>query len=205
MKHLATFLLYAGSLCLGFSLIILVAIFYQPLLYEFRYAFNRPDSHAGVNINKQDAKAIHPIDPNFDIIIPKIGANTPIISSVDPYNSLAYQVALSHGVAQARGTAFPYEKGDMFLFAHSAANALEATRFNAIFYLLTKLQTKDTVYIYYKNKKYSYEVTESAIVDPEKISYLNKGSSGKTLTLMTCWPAGTSFKRLLIFAKQVDQ
>src|SRR5260221_6315844 len=41
------------------------------------------------------------------ITIPRIHAQAPIITSVDPWNEVAYHLALQRGVAQAKGTALP--------------------------------------------------------------------------------------------------
>ncbi len=59
------------------------------------------------------------------IIIPKIGAQSGIVSEVDPYNKAEYLKALSGGVAHAKGTALPGELVNIFLFAHSSVEATE--------------------------------------------------------------------------------
>lgn len=140
---------------------------------------------------------VQPIDSEFGLVIPKIGANAKVIENVDPFNPKEYQLALSRGVAHAKGTALPGETGNIFLFSHSSADFGLATRFNSIFYLLGKLEEGDEADIFYKGKKYIYRLDKKLIVNPEEISYLNKNSATPTLTLMTCWPPGTSLKRLL--------
>lgn len=203
MKHFSTILIVAGAFCILIGLSIFIATFYQTIFLEAKYFFTKPNSHAVVSTDKKNAQAIHPVDSDFGIVIPKIGANAKIIPNVDPYNSYVYQIALTKGVAQAKGTALPYEMGNMFLFSHSAANFYVANQYNAIFYLLSKLTTKDTIYIYYKNQKYTYEVTKSLLVESSHVEYLQKSFAKHTLTLMTCWPPGTSWKRLLIIAQQI--
>ena len=169
-----------------------VFIFFPVAKVEIGYSLNKPK----VNINQ-----ITPIDKDFGIVIPKIGANSKIIPNVDPFNSGIYQTALTKGVAQAKGTVTPDRIGNMFLFSHSSANILEASRYNSVFYLLSKLETNDEIYIYYKNVKYKYVVSDKKIVDAKDVSYLNPKAKTKQLTLMTCWPAGTTLKRLLIIAE----
>src|SRR3989337_3904387 len=51
------------------------------------------------------------------ITIPKIRAQAPVIENVDPFNEPEYMEVLKKGVAQAKGTSFPGEKGTMYLFA----------------------------------------------------------------------------------------
>lgn len=190
MKKLPLILIGFGTLLIISSLVLLVFIFFPVAKVEIEY-----------NLNKPKTTEIKPVDKEFGIVIPKIGANSKIIKDVDPYNSYVYQVALTKGIAQAKGTVTPDKIGNMFLFSHSSVNLLEATRFNSIFYLLSKLEKSDEVYIYYKDTKYKYKVTDIKIVDAKDVSYLSGKSDKKTLILMTCWPAGTNYKRLLVIAE----
>ena len=192
MKKLPQILIGSGVFLILFSFILFVFIFFPVAKVEINYNLNKPNA----NINQ-----ITPKDKNFGIVVPKIGANAKIIPNVDPYNSNIYQVALTKGVAKAKGTVNPDEIGNMFLFSHSSANILEAGRYNSVFYLLSKLKKDDQIYVYYKNVRYKYKVSEIKIVDAKDVSYLNPKSDAKTLTLMTCWPAGTTYKRLLVIAK----
>ena len=113
-------------------------------------------------------------------------------------------MALTKGIAHAKNSALPEHanKGTVFLFAHSAGNFYEANRYNAIFYLLSKLEKKDPIYVFYNEKKYSYYVTETKIVDENQVQYISNNAPKEQLILMTCWPAGTSLKRLLVFAQK---
>ncbi len=149
--------------------------------------------------------AINPVDEDFGLVIPKIGANSKIVANVDPYNEAVYQRALTHGVAHARGSAFPDAKGgNTFLFSHSSVNFWEAARYNSIFYLIGKLEKDDDVYIFYRKKKYHYKVVEKRVVNPNEVAYLTNLAPQKYLTLMTCTPPGTTLKRLLVIAQAVD-
>lgn len=195
MNKLPQILIGGGITLIILSIALFIFILYPVAKVEINYNLNRP---------KTSINDIKPIDKNFGIVVPKIGANSKIVPNVDPYNSYVYQVALTKGVAQAKGTSLPSENGNMFLFSHSSTNILEAGRYNSIFYLLSKLENKDEVYIYYKDKKYKYEVVDKKIVDAKDVSYLNKKTNDKILTLMTCWPAGTSYKRLIVTAKIVE-
>jgi len=38
------------------------------------------------------------------------------------------------------------------------------------------------------------------IVDPTRVEFLTRKSNREFLTLQTCWPPGTTLKRLLVFA-----
>lgn len=147
-------------------------------------------------------KAVNPIDREFGIIIPKIGANARIIANVDPFDSAAYQNALTRGVAQAKGSRVPGDGGNTFLFAHSSMNFYDALRYNSVFYLLNKLERNDEILVYYRGIRYPYRVTDVRFVPPSMIQYLFSVPKTETVTLMTCWPPGTTAKRLIVIAER---
>lgn len=202
MKCLPHILIFVGSCILFAGISILVLTYYQLVFDELRYAFFPSNSKAAVvsRYNHPKPSDIVPIDEQFGIVIPKINANSKIVPEVDPYDPKVYQWALTKGVAQAKGSALPYETGTMFLFSHSSVDFYEAVKYNSIFYLLDKLTMEDSIYVFYKGQKYTYQVTGKQFVDPTNISYLTQKSSQHTLILMTCWPPGTTWKRLLILA-----
>jgi LPXTG-site transpeptidase (sortase) family protein len=69
--------------------------------------------------------------------------------------------------------------------------------------LLHHLENGDTFDIYYLGQKYTYEVTEKSIVDPARLDYMVQSKDRRVATLMTCWPPGTTLKRLVIVGKQL--
>jgi len=160
--------------------------------------------------NSTNSRLIQPINTDFGIVIPKILANAKVVDNVDPYNSQAYQIALTRGVAHAQGTAYPGHAGNIFIFAHSSSNWFTANRYNSVFYLIDKLEKGDEVDLYYKSKKYVYRVFEKKIVEASAVSYLTgrlkptPTEDTSILTLMTCWPPGTTLKRLIIQAKIIN-
>jgi len=145
-----------------------------------------------------------PVDEAFGIVIPKIEANARVIQDVSWTIPSVYQEALSRGVAHAEGTALPGEEGNVFLFSHSGVDFLEANRYNALFYLIDKLVAGDEIILMFEGKKYRYEVTKKEVVSPERLEYLKGEQDTKMLTLMTCTPAGTTLRRLVVLAKQLD-
>ncbi|MBI3887706.1 sortase [Candidatus Microgenomates bacterium] len=183
------------TLLLGLALIfsgvlIFLSTFFPLAKEEVRYAI---DTKKNIDIK--------PVSTNFGIVIPKIGANAKVIANVNPNNEKEYQLALSTGVAHARGTVFPGQIGNVFIFAHSAGDMFQANRYNAVFYLLGKLEKGDEIDLYYDGKKYKYLVEQTKIVESSETSYLNGNGKDKTLTLMTCWPAGTTLKRQILIAQ----
>jgi sortase A len=144
-----------------------------------------------------------PVDTQFSIIIPRIGASAKVYPNVDPSKESYFLPVLAKGVAHAKGTVFPGQKGNIYLFAHSTDNFWDVGRYNAVFYLIKDLNPGDKVVIFFQNKRYNYVVKNTKIVSPSEVSYLvNAQKSGKEqLILQTCWPPGTTFQRLLVFAE----
>ncbi|MCR4326317.1 MAG: sortase [Candidatus Roizmanbacteria bacterium] len=164
----------------------------------------RPNAFASaLQSLQQTQEVITPIDTQFSVVIPKISANSRVVKNVDAANYDEYIAALKVGVAHARGTALPGDRGHMYLFAHSTDNFFNVGAYNAVFYLLYKLEKDDAIYIFYNGKKFAYRVTETRIINPDELEYLTRDSSEPFLTLQTCWPPGTTLKRLLVFAQPV--
>ncbi len=154
-----------------------------------------------VNLNQV---VMIPKDTNFDVMIPKIGANAEVIPNVDPSNEKEYLAALKKGVAHAKGTVFPGMPGTTYLFAHSTDSFLDVSRYNAIFFLLKDLVPGDDITVFFADKRYDYKVEKTVIIDPTDVSYLTSAqNTSEQLVLQTCWPPGTTFKRLLVIAKPV--
>lgn len=194
MEKLTSILIVSGSAAIVLALIIFVLIFYPVIGAELNYQIQ-------VKTSGVQSKSLEPIDMQFGIVIPKIFANTKVIANVDPFNQKEYQLALTQGVAHAKGTVFPGEIGNIFLFSHSSVNFYEANRYNSIFYLLDKLNPGDEIDLYYKGEKFKYRINDKKIASAQDIQYLWGKSSKKTIILMTCWPAGTALKRLLVMGE----
>lgn len=146
-----------------------------------------------------------PIDPEFSILIPKIGANSRVLSNINPASEAEFLPALQTGVAHARGTVFPGMPGNIYMFAHSTDNFWNVGRYNAVFYLLKDLSPGDEVVIFFEKRRYNYKVTLSQVIDASDVSSLTKSHDTpgtETLILQTCWPPGTTWKRLLVFARR---
>jgi len=143
-----------------------------------------------------------PVDPEFSILIPKIGANARIFPNVDPSNPDIFLPVLREGVAHAAGTFFPGQTGNIYLFAHSTDNFWDVGRYNAIFYLLKDLRKDDDVVIFFNNIRHNYRVISTEIISPSDVSYITHAQTGKELLILqTCWPPGTTWQRLMVLAE----
>ncbi len=166
---------------------------------------NIPKGLLAKALNIKPAEILIPEDPNFSIVIPKIGANARVLPNIDAGNEIEYLAALKKGVAQAAGTAYPGEGGHIFLFAHSTDYIWNVGTYNAVFYLLYKLEIGDEVNLFFHGQRYVYKVVDKKIVDPSQVEFLTRKTNKELLTMQTCWPPGTTLKRLLVIASRVRE
>lgn len=143
-----------------------------------------------------------PKDTDFSIVIPKIGASAKIYPNLDPQNEAEFLPYLQKGVAHAKGTVFPGMKGNTYLFAHSTDNWWNVGRYNAIFYLLKDVKVGDEIVVFFEDRRYDYVVDRTVIADPSEVSFLinSQKTDKEELVLQTCWPPGTTWKRLFVIA-----
>ncbi|NMB70128.1 sortase [candidate division WWE3 bacterium] len=213
MVKLSKILIKMGLFLIAISVVMYLVFFYPIIIQEVKY-FVLPHKDKIQVLTSENAQKdktpgpsqMIPADEEFSIIIPKIGANSKVISNVNPYDPNVYQKALTKGVAHAEGTVFPGQVGNTFLFSHSSTDFYQADRYNAVFYLLNKLSTGDTFYLVYQKNVYRYIVERTNIVNSSEIEYLDGSAeqiNSSTATLMTCWPAGTSLKRFVVVGRLV--
>jgi sortase A len=142
------------------------------------------------------------VETDFSIVIPKISAKAKVIPNVNPAAEKEYKSALKQGVAHALGTQFPGNQGVIYLFAHSTNSPVNIARYNAVFYLLKELRKDDEVIIFFAGQKYVYQVTERLVTNANDTKWLTGQGNEERLILQTCWPPGTSYKRLLVIARR---
>lgn len=195
MKDLPKTLNFLGNLLIFIGILFIVLTFGPAAREEATYQTKKV-----FNIKK----TLEPPNKDFSVVISKIDASAPVFENTDPYNKDVYLPVLYKGIAHARGTSLPGEEGNTYLFAHSTDAFYNVGRYNAVFYLLGKLEKGDEVEVYYNDEKYVYEVSDKKVVGPEAIEYLGERGGGETLTLQTCYPPGTTLKRLIVTAKRKE-
>jgi LPXTG-site transpeptidase (sortase) family protein len=166
-----------------------------------RATFGRDLGFADVLAGSKN-QTLTPKDPLFSILIPKIGASAKVFPNVDPDNPDIFLPVLQQGIAHAKGSVFPGHPGNTYLFAHSTDNWWDVGRYNAVFYTLGNLSEKDEIIVFFENRRYDYVVTQKLIADPQDVTLLTAKHKGpQQLVLQTCWPPGTTWKRLYVIAK----
>lgn len=150
--------------------------------------------------------------PENRIIIPSLGINAPL--ATPSYDALLkedwvqlekdIQESLMQGVVHYPGTARPGQAGNFFITGHSSYYAWAPGKYKSIFAKLGHLQVGDEYFVYYGGDKHRYVVTEKKEVKPDNVDVLDQPLSQRISTLMTCTPVGTTLRRLILVAQEID-
>lgn len=189
------------------SFIVFAVVFNLPVLTLQLSYLTKPKSTSApaVNMPVQTVQAPPPaetVPPDPIIIIPKINVNAPVVYEPSQAED-KIQYGLRSGVVHYGGTAVPGERGNVVIVGHSSNDWWQPGNYKFAFVLLDKLAIGDSVQINYQSKKYVYQVTSNKVVAPTDLSVLDP-TTDPTLTLITCTPPGTNWKRLIISAKQIE-
>lgn len=141
-----------------------------------------------------------PITEAPHIIIDKIQVDAPITWDVSAEATLD---ALNHGVSHLGGTARPGELGNTFITGHSSDYVWKNNPYAATFALVPKLAYGDRVIIRENGKSYIYKVMQTRIVNPDQVEVV-KPTTTPVLTLMTCYPVGTTRQRFIVHAALIS-
>lgn len=146
-----------------------------------------------------------PVDRNFGLLVPSLGINTRVSHPEGTADDELYKKLLAEGAVHAGETALPSEPGTTYIFGHSTNSILNISRYNAVFYPLQYIKEGDDIVLFYNNEVQSYKVQEKRIVEADDTDYLSLGTADKRLVLQTCWPPGTTWKRLVVIAKPIEE
>lgn len=132
--------------------------------------------------------------------IPKLGVSAPLVLNVAP-DLIVDQ--LKNGVTHYEATAYPGEIGNSVIVGHSSDLPWSDGKYKIVFALLDKLVLGDKVVVYYKKQRLVYSVTSSKVVAPTDLSVLRRSTNAQ-ITLLTCYPVGTTRSRLIVTAELVE-
>ncbi len=144
------------------------------------------------------------------LLIPQIGKNIPLISigqqSVSWPQELEniFMKELEDWVVKYPSSTSPWEEWNTFIFGHSSNYPWVRWDFNHVFANLNNLNIWDEVIIYYGQEKFVYRIKEKKVVRPGYTEILKRNKWKDELTLMTCWPIGTTIDRLLVIWELVE-
>jgi LPXTG-site transpeptidase (sortase) family protein len=153
------------------------------------------------------------VGPPVDtLIIPKIHVNVPIVAP--PTQALLeqnwdqvekdIQDSLIHGAVHYPGTARAGQAGNFFVTMHSSNYLWIKSAYNTIGARLHELKAGDEYWVYYNGDRHRYIVKSTKEVSPSDVSVLDQPADERLSTLMTCTPVGTTLRRLVVVAQEVD-
>jgi len=150
--------------------------------------------------------------PDNRIIIPKLNLNVPIV--VPPNEALIsenwqkleedIQEGLQDGVVHYPGTARPGQAGNFFVTGHSSYFPWAPGDYKSVFARLHELKVGDEYWVFYNGDRYRYIIQEKKEIKPADVTVLDQPVGKRIGTLMTCTPVGTTLRRLIITAQEVD-
>ena len=108
---------------------------------------------------------------------------------------------LAKHLVQYLGTSIPGEQGTAVIFGHSTLPQLfNPKNYKTIFATLHTLKVNDEVFINVDGITYKYKIFSIVITDPEDTNILSQSFDNSYITLVTCTPPGTIWKRLVVRA-----
>ncbi len=130
---------------------------------------------------------------SYSLSIPILGIQNASVSTLD--NNL------KEHLVNYEGTAIPGDNGNSVIFGHSTLPQLFNPKdYTTIFATLYKLKLGDKIYATVNGVTYAYKIYNITVVDPNDTSIFSQNYNNSHLTLVTCTPPGTTWKRLIIKA-----
>lgn len=128
---------------------------------------------------------------NYSMSIPKLNIQNAVVSATDD--------DLSKHLVNLGGTTIPPQKGNAVVFGHSTLPQLfDPSNYKTIFARAYELKVGDNIYVTVSGTTYKYSIYNITVVSPDDTSVLAQDYSQNDLTLITCTPPGTIWKRLII-------
>ncbi len=130
----------------------------------------------------------------YELSIPKLNIKDAMVT----VGGEELTTSLVHYLPQS----MPGEYGNVAIFGHSTLPQLYNVKdYKTIFTYLPSLEKGDNILIKVGDIQYEYTVFTSFVVDPSEVSVLEQNKDGAYLTLITCVPPGTYWKRLVVKAR----
>jgi len=156
--------------------------------------------------NGYDPTAPGDAKPAYEIKIKKIGVEVPMIWSLSS-DEAALETDLKDGVVRYPNTGIPGSRGNAVISGHSSNYVWAAGKYNFIFKDLNNLQLGDEIVIRATQKngkffEYTYKVISKNVVAPDDAVIFEENGQ-PIITLVTCWPLRTDWKRLIVKAQML--
>jgi len=129
----------------------------------------------------------------YNLSIPKLGITDATVSSTN--------FDLSKNLVQYGSTTSPPELGTAVIFGHSTIPAwFDPHNYRAIFATLHTIKIGDEIIINMNGQNYNYKIFSVTITDPDDTNIFAQSFDNSYITIVTCTPPGTTWKRLVVRA-----
>lgn len=130
----------------------------------------------------------------YYLSVPKLNISNALISTID--------TDVDSHLVHFPGTAIPPAKGNAAIFGHSTLPQLyDPKNYKTIFANIHTLTQGDTFIVTVNNTLYTYKIINISVVEPQDTSYLTQEYTKSQITIITCTPPGTIWKRLILKAE----
>jgi len=201
-KHRKFIPIFAGV----FVVLLILFLQYNRLIFAPIMAYVAPGNSDGSDISAIDPTVSTAVSDTNKLMIPKLNVDVPVHFGISN-DITSINQAMMNGVAHFMvpgASAYPGQIGNTVITGHSAGDIYSSNQYKFIFSGLERLVEGDLIYIDYNKVRYTYKMTGSKTVEPNDVQSLAYSGDKPILTLITCWPLGTSRYRLLVQAEQVS-
>jgi sortase A len=180
VRLVARVLLTAGLLALGYAAYVVIHAHAYQAIEQRRFEETRPDASAAPAV--VDGRVIGAI------LIPRLGLTAIVVQGESA-------AILQRAVGHLADTALPGESGNVVLAGHR----------DTFFRPLKRVHAGDAITLKTPNGDCEYVVESTAVVPPSDVQVLQP-TSGRTLTLITCFPfsyVGPAPDRFIVRAREM--
>ena len=132
--------------------------------------------------------------PSYTLSIPALGVNNAFVSTTD-YD-------LDKHLVHYGNTPVPSDKGNAIIFGHSTLPQLfNKNDYKTIFANVYTLKLGDEIIAEVNGVSYKYKIFSQVVVNPTDTSVFSQKYDSSYITLVTCTPPGTTWKRLITKAQ----
>ncbi len=193
-----------------FVLICGILLQYNQVIAAHVVAYMSPGDNTSNTIKALDPTLTIATHDSPYLMIPKLNVEVPVVFG-SKTDVASMNIAMGNGVANFSipgASAKPGEIGNFVISGHSAGNVYQNTNYKFIFSGLPRLVDGDLIYMDYEGKRYTYKMIGHTIVDPSDVNSLvriaNEHPDKPLITLLTCYPLGTSRQRYIVYGEQIN-
>lgn len=189
------------------TMAVILFLQYNRMIFAPIMAYVSPGNASETSITEIDPTVAVAVKEGTVLLIPKLNIDVPIALGLDANDTDSLNRAMNQGVIQFSipgANALPGQVGNFVVSGHSAGDIYSNNQYKFIFSGLERLNENDLVYVDHAGQRYTYKVTKKDTVLPTDVQALVYTGDKPILTLITCWPLGTSRYRLLVTAEQIN-